>query len=161
VTDDAITKPTEADCPHCKGLGRIQIPPWVETVEAYYFGCIDDAGHYWFDRYYQSVSRKDHILCGRHIDTGFCPGMPLDDRARRTRPEKVGEAALHHVGRAPDNWTVLAWWDRSVDTRGNSNSNIVVRGTHDYPVMIAVANAQFERVMKRQVVELTLVEDGE
>jgi hypothetical protein len=150
----------EATCPHCHGTGKVTVPPEVATVEAYYFGCQRTAGHHWWrpnrtDTAYD-VRKIVGANVGDHIDGGFCPGAVRGDVWKRTRPETEGEAALHHV----DGWTVLSFWDRSVDARGACNSNFVARGTHTYPIMCAIAEAQFPEVWNRYKFEVRLVEDA-
>lgn len=155
----ANASPTLVTCPHCHGTGQVTIPPEVETIEAYYFGCVGEAGHYWFGSrlwtrpgYSEMADKLPRI--GLRIDSGFCPGTVDGKPFARTRPEREGEAHLHHI----DDWTVLAFWDRSVDSRGGCNSNFVARGTHNYATMRSIAEAQFPEVWKRFRFELKLIE---
>jgi hypothetical protein len=155
----ATTSPTQVTCPHCRGSGQVTIPPEVETIEAYYFGCVRETCHYWFESKlwnspgYSAMENKFQRIA-RRIDGGFCPGAVEGKAYERTRQEREGEAHLHHV----DGWTVLAFWDHSVDTRPGSNSNFVAKGTHDYATMCAIAEAQFPMVWKRFKFELKLIE---
>jgi hypothetical protein len=64
-----------------------------------------------------------------------------------------GEAKLTRVR----GWTVLAWWDRSVDTRGGSNSVIVADRPLDFDQMIALLAIHFPEVSKRQRVPIRFV----
>lgn len=149
---------TQAPCPHCGGTGQITIPSDAKTAEVYYFGCRGQAGHYWFKphgsmRHNQEPPLGYDIVHGK-IDSGFCPGSIPGDSYGRSRPEVEGEACLHHL---PE-WTILAWWDRSVDIRGGCNSNLVAKGHYSYADMIEIGKAQFPDVMSRQRVPLKLVE---
>jgi hypothetical protein len=156
----SMTESREVSCPHCHGVGRVALPPEVATVEAYYFGCRGDKGHFWWRPYGGHAYDVERIVAPSvrdHIDGGFCPGAVWGDSWKRTRPEVEGEAALHHV----DGWTVLALWDRSVDERGACNSNFVARGTHEYVIMRAIAEAQFPDVWKRFKFEIRLVEPAD
>jgi hypothetical protein len=158
--ETTMTQSHEAPCPHCHGSGKVTVPPEVATIEAYYFGCQRQAGHHWW-RPNRTGTAHDvaKIVAPRvrdHIDGGFCPGAIKGNAWDRTRPEVEGEAALHHV----DGWTVFSFWDRSVDERGACNSNFVARGTRTYPIMCAIAEAQFPDVWKRFKFEVRLVEEA-
>lgn len=126
-------------------------------IEAYYFGCIGHPGHYWWrrDRCDWGIPKIVGPNIDPRIDAGFCPGTSRDLKPwQRTRPEVEGEAAMHHI----DGWTVLAFWDRSVDRRGACNSNFVARGEHDFDAMLAIAREQFPHVMGRLSFEVKLAE---
>lgn len=152
----------EAPCPHCAGKGTVTIPPEVATVEAYYFGCDRQAGHYWHTRDRRTFypdSKKFPEWFEYRIDSGFCPGAPpaSDPHRQFTRPEREGEAALHHL----DGWTILAFWDRSVDKRGKCNSAFAAKGQHSFAIMLAIAGAQFPWVVGRAgFPNVVLVEGG-
>jgi hypothetical protein len=156
----ASASPSLVTCPHCHGTGQVTIPPEVETIEAYYYGCAGEPGHCWWSsglatrrpNYRAMVNKFPRIGC--RIDGGLCPGSIEGKPYDRTRPEREGEAHIHHI----DGWTVLAFWDRSVDSRGGCNSNFVARGTHDYATMRAIAEAQFPTVWKRFRFELKLID---
>ncbi len=46
-------------------------------------------------------------------------------------------------------WTALAFWDRSSDRRGGSNSAILAAGTLDFEAMVAIAADNFPSVWAR------------
>lgn len=154
-----LSEAHEVPCPHCGGSGKVTIPAGVETVECYYFGCWHDSGHYWRDKGgYKSSREIDAALpeiFRRRIDGVYCPGTIPGQDYKRTRPEVEGEAALHHY---VEGWTVLAYWDRSVDKRGASNSAFVARGVHDFATMLAIARAQYPHVLTRRTRPIILVE---
>lgn len=155
----------EVACAHCHGTGKITLPEEIESIDVLFFGCWRDLGHYWIDpgnvatHGMRAAEDKlpEELRHGR-IDGGFCPGSPesLEDRRRdrKTRPEVEGEARLTHLA----GWTVLGWWDRSVDKRGACNSNIVARGIHDYTTMLEIGKRRMPHVMARQRQELKLVQ---
>lgn len=108
-------------------------------MRAFYFGCARgvgghrDAGHHLYGPNYHSVSRPERLgqpwAHGHHdgLDGTLAPVdyygelvFGIDDRKRADRGTEFpqGVAALHHR----DGWTALAFWDRSGDSRGNSNS---------------------------------------
>jgi hypothetical protein len=146
-------------CPHCKGSGEVAVPADIETIEAYYFGCWERSGHFWHSNKYtreRDIEARVGPGIADRIDSGFCPGKIPGEAYSRSRVEFEGEASLHHV----DGWTILALWDRSIDHRGGCNSNFVVRGTHTYAVMCAIAEAQFPSVWHRFKFEIRLVEEA-
>lgn len=132
------------------------IGPPVTAPRVYYFGCGKRVGHYWFappgeGRELSSsgaVAAAMRTVFGDDIDTGFAPGT---DRAR----DQIEGAAKLTVARG---WTVLAWWDRSVDQRGNSNSAIVVDAERDFDQMVALLGIHFPEVLRRQRAPLRLAE---
>ena len=148
-------------CKDCGGAGAIDVPDELATLEAYYFGCWDDSGHYWhtspLKQYLPGRKIDERVplqLRRGKIDSRFCPGV-VDGENYKSRSEAVGEGRLTHV----EGWTVLGWWDRSIDSRPGSNSNIVAMGTWDYTVMIAIADAQFPTILSRQRTPIVLVEE--
>jgi hypothetical protein len=136
----------------------------VNAVEAYYYGCEDDTGHHWWARDGHWKGHRDIIarlpapsIGPYRVDQGFCPGAPApSDRLQRWRRSKwrIGEAALHRV----DGWTILSFWDNSIEKRPGGCSTFVAIGTHDYETMRAIAAAQFPSVWTRFKFELKLVE---
>lgn len=145
----SITESTVVPCSHCGGTGSVTLPPEIATVEAYYFGCHRESGHYWWypDRLSDFRLREGAIItkvgAGIHpkIDSGFCP-----------RPDVQGNGKLTEI----DGWTVLSFWDNSVDKRSNSSSSFVARGAYDFAAMKAIAEAQFPRVWKRYTFPIVL-----
>lgn len=61
-------------------------------------------------------------------------------------PEVQGRYAAHHV----HGWTLVGWWDRSVDHRPGSNSLFLVEGVRWAPAALAVAGCAFPSVVARQ-----------
>jgi hypothetical protein len=147
-------------CAHCGGTGSVALPPEIETIEAYYFGCWEHSGHYWRSPNGYTDERKiearipEALRHGR-VDSTFCPGY-AGPYGRRSCPEVEGEAAIHLI----EGWTVLAWWDRSVDSRPACNSALVVRGDHSFTTMLEVAKAQMPELLKRQRFPVRLVAVG-
>lgn len=111
-----------------------------------YFGCwTGELGHYMFTPGGQRLTRKmedllPEVLRSGAIDCHFIgppnqPGQP------------VNRAFLVHIR----DYTVLAFWDRSVDRRHNSNSAFIMPGTHDFEFMIKQAEKDFPDVYSRIV----------
>jgi len=146
----------EVACPHCSGTGKVTVPPEAETVEAYYFGCWTESGHYWRHPTNPHIKESNiERIVGdklRIIDGVFCPGHVDGDPYRRSCPEVEGEALLTHI----DGWTILGWWDRSVDHRSACNSNIIARGTWNFATMLVIGETQMPHVMKRQKQKINL-----
>jgi hypothetical protein len=94
----------------------------------FYFGCIEDKGHYlWqkeqdgnivFARYVHPDFANRFGANGTKLDGTFCP------------PEQSG--TLSWMGSQVGPWVIISWWDNSVDHRPGSHSTFVTRhGTHD------------------------------
>lgn len=110
----------------------------------HYFGCVDDVGHYHFvpgdpgcrpikSNYYKAPFFPE-------CDSGFCP--------KHTR--KQGVVCLTHQ----DGWTILSFWDNSVDTRPGSHSTFMVEGKLDKDAMIAKAKELFPTIWQRYAFEV-------
>lgn len=133
------------------GEGRVREPQSI-----HYFGCHDaGTGHFWWkpgfkDRHlYPRYDREfpaERARLFQKIDGGFAP-----------QPEVPGHAKITHI----EDWTVLAWWDRSVDHRPASNSALIVLGTHHFASMIELLGAYFPTVAQRQLQEIKCVEEPE
>lgn len=117
----------------------------------FYFGCWNNAGHY----IHQVGGHKLPLYNGAHpfpwdvseLDGGLCPGVWHRPSGHRVKPteEIQGLARLHHR----QGWTAMAFWDRSVDTRGGCNSVFMVEGEHDFEKMCALFQEHFPTVWKR------------
>jgi hypothetical protein len=119
-----------------------------DQVEAYYYGCKNDSGHYWFARDAEWRSTRDIIarlpspaIAPYKVDGGFLKP-----------PQIEGEATLTHV----EGWSVLSFWDRSIDRRYGSCSTFVARGSHAFVAMCAIAHEQFPSVWNRYKFEIRL-----
>jgi hypothetical protein len=112
----------------------------------FYFGCVDRPGHYLFISDTREVWHKEDALPSSiypKCDTGFC---------RRDINEKEGAANVAYV----DGYTILAFWDRSVDKRGKSNSAFIEKGTFTFEEMIVKAKQEFPKVWARFTFEVCL-----
>lgn len=103
-----------------------------------YFGCWSRAqrGHY----LHEVDGRTGRPLgivpfVDAELDGGFCP----------EGQQSEGVARLHHLR----GWTVLAFWDRSADSRGNSHSTFLADGQHEFEEMVALAKEAFPAVWAR------------
>lgn len=134
-------------------------PDDIEQIEMYYFGYWDQPGHYLWSPQRMGVSPLDErvpsLLNAVKLDARYCrnPG------AAWKGDEPEGLAYLHHVeiveGEPKDapfigqKWTVLAFPDRSGDTRPGSNSAFLAKGVFTFQQMIIFARAHFPDVWKR------------
>lgn len=116
------------------------------TSDIYYFGCWQEAGHYLRDprgythhyRLEPTFPVAEHVLDGGLLPPGL--------------PEVEGRASLIHV----NGWTILTFWDRSVDSRGKCSSTFIAKGTRYFDAMVLCAKYHFPNVWERfkfQVVE--------
>lgn len=115
-------------------------------TEVFYHGVgLNEAGHYLFEKGMRSVRGslipRDFPCPAGYLDSGFLtPGTS----------EVEGKAALWHV----EGWTILAFWDRSGDSRGKSNSAFVIRGRHNLEDAIEHSRASFPEVWGRMTFEV-------
>lgn len=117
-------------------------------MELYYFGCGNHGlGHHWYvpgwSGHYDGPC--PHSVLGRGVDGLLAP-----------RPERLGVVSQGFV----HGHTYLAWWDRSVDTRGGCNSVLAAKGKHTARSMFAQAKESFPGLMERQKVPLIVIEEG-
>lgn len=110
-------------------------------MTVYYFGCYQQLGHYlWVpgmrSSQWQPWDRQPGFLPWTEID-GKLPPQDNDQRE--------GSHALHHL----NGWTAWALWDRTVDSRFNSNSVFFAEGIHDVDAMKAIAAEHFPEVWDR------------
>lgn len=112
--------------------------------EAFYFGCVGTSGHHLHTPDLRTASRAGPFTPAM-LDTPFCPGMTPDARGMTPREQPEGVARLTHV----EGWTVLAFWDRSIDNRHGSHSTYVLRGTLAYDDAARLAREAFPRVWAR------------
>ena len=110
-------------------------------MKVYYFGCVKESGHYlWIDLYDRDRKLFRSQPWGDHLDCELCPsGVQVEGVARH-----------HHK----EGWTAIAFYDRSVDTRGNSNSAFIAEGTYTFDGMVTAAKAQWPEVWARFTFEV-------
>lgn len=125
------------------------------TINVLYFGrwSRSYAGHYLFT---SSGDTARNALGGRLPESlwsgpldGIYPRRPefrtRDQREKDDEPQDQSAARMSLV----DGWTVLAFWDRTADHRGNSNSAFLAPGSHTFDEMRALAREHFPGVMER------------
>lgn len=123
-------------------------------VEVYFFGRWNVPGHYLYTPRRMCAHVPDIWgPYGGKIDGKLQP--LVDERGRDTLEEVEGAASLHMRTAADGKrWTVLAFWDRSGDKRGHSNSNFLAvspegRGFFTFEQMVELAELHFPTLMER------------
>lgn len=101
-----------------------------------YFGTWRGAGHYFRD----ANGNRDRD------DVAAQPFSYPDGTHQPDNGQVQGPAALRHE----KGWTILAWWDRTEDTRGNCCSALVFEGEHSFETMVQVLEERFNRVFVRR-----------
>ena len=104
----------------------------------YYFGAWGSPGHSLFDKTGASAwqeKSKFPVSLYRKLDGGYAPADT----------DKEGIANLTFVG----GYTILAFWDRSFDKRGGSNSAFLQEGMHTFDEMVTQAKKDFSVVWAR------------
>lgn len=113
----------------------------------YYYGCIDPTrlGHYlWLpDEPFLRITKVMVEGWPKHL--WGTNGSGLDAKYAPSGPEKQSLARIAHVGE----WTVLAIWDRSSDSRPGSNSAFITNSECNFSAMCARAAEHFPTVWKR------------
>jgi hypothetical protein len=108
--------------------------------EPIYFGCrrAGECGHYAFTQTGRQYGHNEHW-----IDL-------LDGMFQPEGPEIEGVARLHHL----NGMTILAFWDRSGDSRPASNSAFVLKGKLTFAEALAEAKQRFPWVFERFTFEV-------
>lgn len=105
----------------------------------FYSGCWNEPGHFLHrvDGYhlYEQALSKDFPVRPDSLDGAFLP--------QRQQIEGRG-VLLHFPG-----WTLLTFWDRSVDKRYNSCSAFVMRGKWTFEETVAHCKQWFPQVWER------------
>lgn len=125
---------------------------------ALYFGCWDNPGHY--------LHRPDGRKIWRAQSSDKVPEFPWSDALLDTGLLKNGNHPDTCNGKVfwtcggLSFWYAFFWWDRSGDSRDNSNSGLYVRG-FDWPETQAAFDygcEQFPKIVARQKHPLILQE---
>ena len=114
------------------------------TKTLLYFGCFKDKGHFLYDEYGSTV--RDH-----HVDLMF-RGENMAFLKRMDAVYTYGTAQRQSLYNEViiGNFRILAWWDRSVDTRPGSNSALIGRGYSSDVEMLADYSIRYPHIAARQ-----------
>ena len=110
--------------------------------EMYYFGPLEDVGHFLFAEGGRHASREEYDWhpWGDDIDGAIQPGVVFERGSWRSKGALIdGEAVLHHK----DGWTALSFWDRTIDSRPGSHSTYIARGIFTFEQMVEMAKSRF------------------
>ena len=103
-----------------------------------YFGCIHGPGHYLHHPTEGEVPRKDR---------SHPWGNRIDGWVLRDSKAKVALGAVHSS--KINGWTLVAWADRSVDSRHGSHSTFIVEADITPERLIELAREQWPQVFSR------------
>lgn len=109
-------------------------------MRVYYFGSWNQRGHL----LYTSSGRTPSWDAVYEMPVPLRDGK-LDGAFAPKGPEQVNIANHFHIAK----WTVIAFWDRSGDSRPGSNSAFVMEGDKTFEEALMIARAHFPEVMKR------------
>jgi hypothetical protein len=114
----------------------------VEIVTCYYFGK------------YSKDSYNGHVLYAGNrqvhdydLPDDFPIRYPILDGGLLPpkMPQTQGRAELIRLRE----WTIITFWDRSADTRGQSNSAFVIRGALDFTEAVRLAMKFYPQIWER------------
>ena len=111
--------------------------------DCFYFGCCRGVGHYLFT----PTLHRIHSERDPDLPDDFPVNIHVLDAGLLGYPKKQieGEAVVSHIG----GWTILSFWDRSVDGRPGSNSNFIMRGTRTFDEASETACGAFPEIWQR------------
>ena len=131
-------------------------PDELEQIECYYFGVWGQPGHYTYNRNRQGINPSTTpgevptFLAPSSLDQRFCrnPG------GQYVGDEPEGLVYLHIVEPKDvpfdaQKWTVIAFNDRSGESRPGSNSAFIANGVYSFRDMINIARVQYPTLWKR------------
>lgn len=114
----------------------------------YFFGCgMNEKGHYLFDTNGRrlndhNIGAYGNVMLDFPIRINCLDGGLLAyDNTRQVE----GRAIVSHIR----GWTIVSFWDRSVDTRRNSNANFIMRGTFDFEAALERIKAVWPTIFAR------------
>lgn len=119
------------------------------TEDWYYFGCYRHSGHFLWDRNLSGVrgysEKKNFPFRWESLDAGFLS---------QGIPQIEGHGNLIYI----NDWTIISFWDRSVDSRPGSNSAFIVDKKYELQEFFSKASEVFPSVWERFNFELVIGE---
>lgn len=129
------------------------LPPLAGS-EVFFFGCKGAAGHYLHSR--SGTVEYEKSPWGRHLDTGIL----VSGADKYARPDTT--PTQNYTVARKDGWTAIAFWDRSGDSRPNSNSAFLIAADVSDKELLAMARAQWPYIFARAGFPLNAkLRDGE
>ncbi len=107
--------------------------------DAYYFGCWKDKGHHLF---YTDGNQVGYNQGPKGIKTQSLDGTFMPERCPLTQG-----IAYHSI--LFDKWTIINFYDNSVDGRPASHSLFLLRGVMDYETALTKAKETFPTIFNR------------
>lgn len=119
-------------------------------MKAYYFGCVGAKGHCLYDEQYRSVDERAVKIPWR-IDL-----MDTTLLKNGKHPDVIDGKVFWTCTK--ENWFAFFWWDRSGDSRPNSNSGFYIQGFKFEQKVEAfeAASKRFHLIIERQPFPLVL-----
>lgn len=117
----------------------------------FFFGCGNNQkGHYLFEGDDRSIGNIDQVSDRYGINNGILRGS-IDSRFAPAGNEEQGIYLLSFLGTTKVGFIkIVAWWDRTGDSRPQSNSALIGIGYADAEEMIDDAILLFPKTMARQ-----------
>jgi hypothetical protein len=114
----------------------------------FYGGCIGRVGHYLWD------------VHGRRPREQYGPKAPIpwehwDGSLQPAHTQAEGQAVIHYKREVGGPiWTAISFWDRTVDSRGNSSSNFFFDSHLSFDDALADAREHWPRIFERFTFEV-------
>lgn len=108
--------------------------------EVLFFGCYGSPGH-GLNSPRTGYLRYDSTPWGNKLDGGLL----TDDYYKEAHKGVLGAVKVHHK----DGWTAIAFWDRSGDSRGGSNTAFLVAAHMTGEELFELARQQWAKVCTR------------
>lgn len=107
----------------------------------FYFGCVNIVGHHLWDHKLNHYSGTECPFKPEELDIPFCP------------PENTlqGIAKISYA----KGWTILSYWDNSIDSRPGSHSTFLASGEYHFNPMWEHMYAVFPSIFNRLKLKIT------
>lgn len=128
---------------------KSETAPAVDPGQVYYFGKWpgDEGGHFLWSPTGNRISSYKATVLGyppvELLDGEFCP--------KGRQIEGLAQVTLFK------GWSILAFWDRSGDKRGGSNSAFLAKGQFGFEELLKAARIQYPKHFERMDFEVRLV----
>jgi hypothetical protein len=124
-------------------------------TSVYYYGPLERPGHHFFYENGMSLSHDERALIPWkewEIDGKLQPGCWCDRGHWEHGQENEGEALLHQK----DGWTLISFWDRTIDHRFACNSSYIAKGIFTFEQMVELAKVRFAERWNKMKFEVRL-----
>lgn len=114
-------------------------------IEHFYFGCYRETGHYLFASRGHGIQKVHSSSSLLPVDFPCLSGMLDGGFLPPNLQQAQGRASFCHL----NGWTIIAFWDRSVDSRGKSHSTFLMRGIFEFEMAKSLSVEAFPEIWKR------------